>query len=87
MGREKQRANRRMKEEMLDLRNCYGAEDLTPYEAVKNIYFRREVSKCNSTEPDYLTISRGVSPQGLFSASTYQWPAQEFNNTCRRNLD
>ena len=53
--RERQRENKRIKdretaaglrspsrEEPLDRRNCYGVEDLTPYEAVLNIIRREE---------------------------------------------
>jgi len=53
--RTKQRENRRIKEretaaglrsssgeEALDRRNCYGMEDLTPYEAVLNIIRQEE---------------------------------------------
>ena len=53
--RTKQRENRRIKdrekatgfqgqsrEEPLDRRNCYGMEDLTPYEAVLNIIRQEE---------------------------------------------
>jgi hypothetical protein len=35
--RTKQRANRRLKEEMLELRDSCGAKDPTPYEAVREI--------------------------------------------------
>ena len=34
--RTRQRANRRLKEEMLELRDSCGVKDPTPYEAVKN---------------------------------------------------
>ena len=87
MGREKQRAHRRMKEEMLDLRNCYGAEDPTPYQAVKNLYFDGKGVKeeCNFTEHEFLKISHGENQPGLFCASTYQWPVPAFRNTCRKN--
>ena len=88
MGREKQRFHRRMKEEMLDLRNCYGAEDPTPYDAVRNLYFNRlEVKKCNFTEHGCQKTSRGANQPGLFCASTYQWPEPEYRNTCRKSLD
>lgn len=36
-NRDRQRHNRRVKEEMLDLRNMSGVKDPTPYEAVKEI--------------------------------------------------
>lgn len=35
--RSKQRANRRMKQEFLDMRNNVGILDPTPYQAVKNM--------------------------------------------------
>lgn len=36
-NRDRQRHNRRVKEEMLDLRDMCGVKDPTPYEAVKEI--------------------------------------------------
>ena len=36
-NRNRQRHNRRVKEEMLDLRDMCGVKDPTPYEAVKKI--------------------------------------------------
>lgn len=36
-NRNKQRANRRFKEEMLELKDICGIKDPTPYEAVKQI--------------------------------------------------
>lgn len=36
-NRNRQRANRKLKEEMLDLRDLCGVKDPTPYEAVKEI--------------------------------------------------
>ena len=36
-NRERQRHNRRVKEEMLDLQDMCGVKDPTPYEAVKEI--------------------------------------------------
>ena len=42
-SRERQRANRRIKEELLNLRDECGVKDPTPYEAVKELLneFRR----------------------------------------------
>ena len=39
-NRNRQRHNRRVKEEMLDLRDMCGVKDSTPYEAVKEIICR-----------------------------------------------
>ena len=36
-NRERQRANRRMKQEFLSMRNDMGIKDLTPYYAVKHM--------------------------------------------------
>ena len=36
-NRNRQRANRRLKEELLDLRDVCGIKDPTPYEAIKEI--------------------------------------------------
>jgi hypothetical protein len=36
-NRERQRANRRLKEELLDLKDSCGVNDPTPYEAVREI--------------------------------------------------
>ena len=36
-NRDRQRHNRRVKEELLDLRNMSGVKDPTPYEAVKEM--------------------------------------------------
>ena len=36
-SRERQRANRRLKEELLDLKDSCGVNDPTPYEAVRGI--------------------------------------------------
>ena len=43
--RTKQRANRRLKEEILELRDSCGVKDPTPYEAVKEMI--REIRKNN----------------------------------------
>ncbi|MCR5322178.1 MAG: hypothetical protein K6E85_02675 [Lachnospiraceae bacterium] len=43
--RDRQRANRRLKEEMLELRDTCGVKDPTPYEAVKDII--KELRKIN----------------------------------------
>ena len=45
--RTKQRANRRLKEEILELRDSCGVKDPTPYEAVKEMI--REIRKNNKT--------------------------------------
>ena len=39
-NRERQRANRRVKEEMLDRRDSFGIRDPTPFEAVKKLIRR-----------------------------------------------
>ena len=41
-NRKRQRANREMKEEMLDLHDSCGIQDPTPYTAVKNIIQREK---------------------------------------------
>ena len=51
-NRIRQRINRRIKEEMLDLRNAGGFHDPTPYEAVKQIIrknkeLKTQRKKCN----------------------------------------
>jgi hypothetical protein len=47
MGRAKQRENRRAKiaEEELELCNCFGDEDPTPYLSVKNIIWRSKMQE------------------------------------------
>ena len=44
-ARDRQRANRRLKEEMLELRDTCGVKDPTPYDAVKDII--KELRKIN----------------------------------------
>lgn len=48
-SRERQRANRRIKEELLNLRDECGVKDPTPYEAVKELLneFRRPNERRN----------------------------------------
>ncbi len=41
--RDRQRANRRIKEEILEIRNEYGVKDPTPYEAIKEL--KKEFNK------------------------------------------
>ena len=43
--RKRQRANRKLKEEMLDLRDVCGIKNPTPYEAVKEIRKNKERSR------------------------------------------
>lgn len=49
-NRERQRANRRLKEEMLDLKDACGVNDPTPREAVKEIIneFRKNKRRKNT---------------------------------------
>jgi hypothetical protein len=44
--RDKQRANRRIKEELLSHINMYGISDPTPYEAVSNIIKEFKKKQC-----------------------------------------
>lgn len=49
--RSKQRANRRMKQEFIDMRNNVGILDPTPYHAVKNMV-NEEKRKSKSSNKD-----------------------------------
>ena len=44
-NRNRQRANRKLKEEMLSLRDSCGVKDPTPYEAVKEIINEMKTNK------------------------------------------
>lgn len=44
--RDKQRHNRKIKEEMLERKTLYGANDPTPYEAVKEIIKEFKRKQC-----------------------------------------
>ena len=44
-SRKRQRANRRLKEQMLDLKDSCGVKDPTPYEAVREIINEMKSSK------------------------------------------
>ena len=45
-NREHQRANHKLKQELLHRRNSYGKLDLTPYEAVKKLAYSNNKPKC-----------------------------------------
>ena len=53
-NRDRQRHNRRVKEEMLDLRNMCGVKDPTPYEAVKVII--KEFKHRNETQGSNISL-------------------------------
>jgi hypothetical protein len=44
--RVRQRANRKIKEKMLDIKNIYGVNDPTPHEAVKEIVKEFKKKQC-----------------------------------------
>lgn len=44
-NRDRQRANRKLKEELLDFRDVCGVKDPTPYEAVKEIIAEMKKNK------------------------------------------
>ena len=55
-NRDRQRHNRRVKEEMLDLRNMCGIIDPTPYEAVKEII--KEFKHGNESKGSNLSLHK-----------------------------
>ena len=59
-NRERQRANRRLKEELLDLKDSCGVNDPTPYEAVREIIqeFRKNRERGKKRNGLYADINR-----------------------------
>lgn len=53
-NRNRQRHNRRVKEEMLDLKDMCGVKDPTPYEAVKEII--KEFKHRNETQGSNISL-------------------------------
>jgi hypothetical protein len=59
-NRERQRANRRLKEELLDLKDSFGVNDPTPYEAVREIIqeFRKNRERGKRRNGLYKNVNR-----------------------------
>lgn len=55
-NRNRQRHNRRVKEEMLDLKDMCGVKDPTPYEAVKEII--KEFKQRNETQGSNIPLCK-----------------------------
>ena len=55
-NRNRQRHNRRVKEEMLDLQDMCGVKDPTPYEAVKEII--KEFNHRNESKGSHIPLHR-----------------------------
>lgn len=51
-NRERQRANRRMKQEFLSMRNDMGIKDLTPYYAVKHMVEQEKKASKSSNKKE-----------------------------------
>lgn len=57
-NRLRQRANRKLKEELLDLKDMCGVNDPTPYEAVKEIVNEMRLNKERSRHGIYKDFKR-----------------------------
>lgn len=57
-NRERQRANRRLKEQLLDIKDICGVKDPTPYEAVKEIINEMRKNKERSRHGLYTDVKR-----------------------------
>lgn len=57
-NRERQRANRRLKEQLLDIKDICGVNDPTPYEAVKEIINEIRKNKERSRHGLYTDVKR-----------------------------
>lgn len=57
-NRMRQRVNRRLKEELLDLKDMCGVNDPTPYEAVKEIVNEMRLNKERSRHGIYKDFKR-----------------------------
>ena len=58
-NRKKQRHNRRIKEELLDRKDMCGLNDLTPYEAVKEIIKEFKKKQCQMQQ-QYITLQMAL---------------------------